>query len=436
MNATRIILVALAVVAGFCLGRLTAAPPEPSDLATVASFREALHEPDWLTRTHRISTFLQDLNPDNLDEALEAFEARARYSPEAEFRLFMLAWARFDAEAAFERALFWPEHSKKRAGEAAIYAWGYLDPEVARLALRQVEEDPDLSRLLHDPLVEGWAERDDKQPLIEYLTSMGRGIARQRFTNILAAKIMEHEGPEGVIRWAEAIPHDAVDHYKQTVFEKAANVLAAVDPPRAAEWIEGHLEHDYAVGAPHLIMRRWVGAGEPIAALEWARGLPRGGVRDDPVRTGFDRWMQTDLEAARAWLLGAVPAERLDQAVRAMVRQNVRGEPKTAIEWAQRIHDPDLRRSVLIGVGNRWWRNDPDAANAWMAKSGLDEETREAIVNPASSGLSPNLVDRGPVPGRRRPPPMRRGRRAQMQRSVQDDAAAVEGEIDQPDAAP
>jgi hypothetical protein len=436
MNATRIILVVLAVVAGFCLGRLTAAPGEQSDLATVASFREALDEPDWLTRTHRISTFLEDLNPDNLDEALEAFEARARYSAEGEFRLFMLAWSRFDAEAAFERALFWPEHSKTRAREAAIYAWGFLDPAGARLALRRVEEDPRLKESLSEHLVQGWAQRDDKQPLIEYLASMGRGIARQKFTNILAAKIMEHEGPEGVRTWAEAIPDDAADHYKRTVFEKAANVLAAVDPPRAAEWIEGHLEHDYAAGAPHLIIRRWVGAGEPVAALEWAQGLPKGGARDDPVRAAFDRWMQTDLDGARAWLLNVAPAPGLDQAVRAMVRQTIRGEPKTAIEWAQRIHDPDLRRRVLIGVGNRWWRKDPDAANAWMAESGLDEETREAMVKPASAGLSPNLVDRGPVPGRRRPPPMRRGRRAQRQDSAQEDGAAVENEVDPPDAAP
>jgi hypothetical protein len=417
MNAARIVVVTLALAAAFGLGRFTLAPPQQTELSTVASFREALEDRDWLTRTYRLSAFLQGLNPDNLPEALEAFEASARYLSEEEYRLFMLAWSRFDAQGAFDRALFWPEHSDERATEAAITAWAFLDPPNARLALRRADEEPSLKRQLQSGLVVGSAQRDDKRDVIEYVTSLDSGLKRQRYTNLLAAKIMEHEGAEGVKKWADEIPVDANAGYKRTVFDKAANVLAAVDPPGAAQWIDGYLDNEYAGGAPVLIVRRWVAAGEPVAALEWALTLDDGSERDDAVKAGFNRWLQTDEEGARAWLDEVAPAPGLDVAVRAIVRQTIQDSPETAMGWAQRIHDPDLRYRVVVGVGNRWLFKDTDAANAWLAESGLPEETKAAISNPVRARAE--KLDDGSERPRRRGLPARARRRKAGPRAPQ-----------------
>jgi hypothetical protein len=196
---------------------------------------------------------------------------------------------------------------------------------------------------------------------------------------------MEHEGVEGVKKWAEEIPVDANEGFKRTVFDKAANVLGAVDPPQAAQWIEGHLDNEYAGGAPVLIVRRWVALGKPAAALEWALTLDDGSERDDAVKAAFDRWLQEDEEGAVAWLDEVAPAPGLDVAVRAVVRQTIQNLPETAMGWAQRIHDPDLRYRVVVGVGNRWLFKDPDAAKAWLVESGLPEETKAAISNPVQA---------------------------------------------------
>ena len=98
----------LALLAGFGLGRLTAPSTDP-ELSTLASFRRALEDPDWLTRSYRFSGFLQGLSPENLPEALEAVVPQLPWlTTTDELRVFMLAWARFDAPGALEQALSWP----------------------------------------------------------------------------------------------------------------------------------------------------------------------------------------------------------------------------------------------------------------------------------------------------------------------------------------
>jgi hypothetical protein len=395
MTATRWILWILTLAAAFGLGRFTAALPQRSEFSTVDSFREALEDRDWLTRTYRLSAFLQDLNPENLPEALEALEARMRFVSDEELRLFMLAWSRFDAETAFGRALVLPPHLKRRASMAAMYAWGYRDPHNARVALRLVEDDAALTGALRDSLVSGWVRGDDKSGVIEYVASLPAGLPRQKLTNTLAAELIE-QGPEAVMAWAEGIRDDAQGDYKRVVFEKASNALAAVDPLQAVSWIEGHLDRDFAAGAPVLIVRRWVESGSPVAAIDWALSLDAGAVRDDAFTAAFSRWLTTEPEEAEDWLRTAAPAPGLDSAVRNLMRRSFRSEPEIGVEWAQRIHDPEVRERVLFGVARYWMQEDPEAAKAWLAESGLSEQMKSALLKPPLTERRPPRARRGP----------------------------------------
>ena len=70
-------------------------------------------------------------------------------------------------------------------------------------------------------------------------------------------------------------------------------------------------------------------------------------------------------------------------------------------EWASTIEGDELRTKSLVEVGQRWMRDDADAAKAWLPDSGLPAEAVEKISNP------PNRYDfrggdRGGPPGGRR----------------------------------
>ena len=138
MKRTAVIFVGLALALSFWLGRATAPLPE-SELASVASFRRSLDDRNWLTRSYRFSSFLVGLNPENLPDALEALEPHLQWLNTDEFRLFMLAWARFDPSGAFDHAQSWPPEVRRKGGAAAMYAWGFYSPLEAVRELKTVE---------------------------------------------------------------------------------------------------------------------------------------------------------------------------------------------------------------------------------------------------------------------------------------------------------
>src|SRR5262249_18525548 len=170
--ALRVALLALALALAFGLGRLgsrsASDAPDPLD---VASFRQALAEEDELTRLRRMSAFLERLSPGNLVPARAALvEEQIRVGSD-EVRIFMLAWARFDAPGAFAWAQAQPEEWRPTLTREAIYAWGFRDPRGALAALEEIEDATTRGRL-RSSLVSAWARSPDKAGLLAYLSAL------------------------------------------------------------------------------------------------------------------------------------------------------------------------------------------------------------------------------------------------------------------------
>ena len=288
----------LALGAGFGLGRATAPTPE-SELSTLASFQRALDDPDWLTRSYRFSGFLKDLDPETLPEALKALEPHLSWLVTDELRVFMLAWSRFDAPGAFEQALVaWPRQLRRTAGGAALYAWAFRDPTAALEALDAVES-PELKEFMEARLIAGWAHGEHRASALEYVASLHEGPRRFAYLGTLAWELAK-EGPEAVMRWAEAVP-DFSRRYKAAVFLKASSTLASSDPPATAHWLAGHLDRDYTDGALKVVARSWA-TSDPPAALDWLTSLPAGERRNGAVSNAFRVWHERSSWDAERWL--------------------------------------------------------------------------------------------------------------------------------------
>jgi hypothetical protein len=378
----RLLLAAAALGAAALLGRLSAPRPEGEDPATLASFERALEERDWLARSHAFTAYLERLGPDELPEALEVVERRLAWLERDEMRLFLLAWTRFDAPAAFERALSWPGRSRRTGAGAALYAWAFHDPEAATRALDAVE-DAELRDFLRTRLVAGWVRSPHKEAANRYIASLPEGAQRDSFAGMLARELNE-EGAEAVMRWVDATP-DVVPSYKATVFRRACAALAATDPEAALRFASAHAGRDYAAGATGVIAGRWANL-DPQAALEWLIGLPPDAEREGDITDAFGRWLAFARTPAEAWLRSATPSTALDPAVRVLVRlTNQEGSPEEAVEWAKRIAVPELRDEVIVAVGRAWMRRAPRSAGSLLARSGLPESVRASIEQPRAS---------------------------------------------------
>jgi len=332
MKWTAVIFAALGLALGFWCGRATAPVPE-TELASVASFRQSLEDADWLTRSYRFSSFLMGLNPENLPEALEVLEPHLPWLLTDEFRIFMLAWTRFDAPAAFAQARAWPPQFGRNAGAAAMYAWGFRNPLEAVRELSAVE-DIELQEFWGARLLAGWAHGEYRDTASEYIAKLPEGPTRLAYLGTLAWEISK-EGPEAVMRWAEGVP-DTPPRFKQGVFLKATSTLAGVDAPLTARWLEGQLDHDYVDDALLVVAGSWA-TSDPPAAMSWLTRLPAGAKRDAAVKTGFRVWFNRSPQDAEGWLQSASPAIAVDPAVRFMVERTRDHRPEISREWAARI---------------------------------------------------------------------------------------------------
>jgi hypothetical protein len=382
MKAAHASLWILTAAVAFALGRLGASQSEERGLATVVSFESALASRDELERAHRMGAFLRAMGPSDLPAALRALEAKNIGVSREEVRLFMLAWSRFDAPAAFAWARAWPTPWSDTLTEQAIYAWGFRD---APAALRELEtvEDPERQARLRHSLIEGWLHGHDRSGAGEYVAALSNPRQRGRLTFVLAAETMR-DGPEAVMRWAEAVPETAPNDWKQGAFYQASNLVARQDPRRAAAWFETHRTRPYSAGSLEGIAVQWSEYHDPPALFDWLRGLPVEGERPDErataIASGFSRWVQKAPGDAEAWLEAELPDPLLDPAIAELVRALTPASPASALAWSARIEGEALRRNTALRAGRSWRAREPTAVEEWLAQHDLPEGLEQAIL--------------------------------------------------------
>jgi len=388
-----VLLCALLVVAAFAGGYTTARLSPGMDSVSTAQFRAALESGDWVHRAHTISGYVAQLEPENLQEAVEIVEARKRWLSQDELRLFMGAWARLDPETAFERSLTWPDHTRNKGAAAAIYGWALYDPGAAREALMTIG-DTSLKALLLDRMVAAWAHGPDRDGVSLYIASLPDDLARDRLTSILIREILA-EGHSAVVEWAEKIPETSENDFKATALAKAAGILAQDDHGVAAEFAERNQNSPGSANAFAAVARRWVNK-DPEAAIAWARNLPEGGDRNRVVQAAFVQWQKQNPSVAERWLDGAEKSPELDAARFVVARRLAVTSPPKALEGVRRITDPQLRQTGLVSVLGQWMQSDPEAAGAWLARNPVPDSVRKQVQGKRKKRSGRPSIDEGP----------------------------------------
>jgi hypothetical protein len=369
----------LALAGAFALGRFGSGT-DASGPSSASLFQEVLDEYDPVTQAIGISSFLRRLNAENVDEVAEIIEAEKNWLSDSLLLQFMMAWTGFDDLGAVDWAFSRTGTFKRRMTEAVIESLAFRNPTKAISTIDALDDPAALDRL-HDQLITGWARSEFKDDLTGYVMKIPRNMDRQRATRVLALEVLK-DGTDALIAWAEGIPEDAERGFKRIAFRRVASEVAGIDPALAAQWIDGHQERPYAKIAREAISKRWLDS-DPAAAMVWLLTLPAGEERNEELGRTYTTWFKKDSKAATVWLRSMSTVEGIDPVILVVVRRHSKPRPDLALDWAHLIHEDELRRNALIGVGRRWLERNPRAFKAWLPRSGLQGDIRREIMTPS-----------------------------------------------------
>ncbi len=370
------------LAAGLGLGCSQGSESSPSRPG-LDTLRAGLGERDELERLYLLTSFLRTLGPEDVLPALAEVEKHRVGFDKEEVRLLMLAWTRFDGPGAFATARDWPTPWRSILMEEAMHAWGFNDGRAAHAEWEQIENE-ELRERLRAALVSGWVSSRDRQGATEFAATVSKPRRRTRLAFRLAGQA-KRDGPDAVIAWAEAVPEDAPNQFKEVVFATAAGAIAALDPERVAPWYESRMQHWYTTSGLLSIAGKWAYFHDPKPLIAWIETLPieeaREGERTDAVREAFRTWAPEAPGEVEAWLETASGGPIRDAAIDQLARAAADASPAEALRWAGQIEDEKLRRLRTLRYTRRWFVKDPDAAAAWLAEADIPHGWRQQILD-------------------------------------------------------
>ncbi len=351
------------------------AVPEPFVLPGLAGdVREVLLEPDTFLRTEQLARLFSELGPDALEDVRSAYDSVLLDTGDTELVLFGEWWAGFAPRDALDwTEANWNARQSIPVIRGIMRAWGRTDPRFAIQAATMAAPNDAQRRLWVDYVLRGWDESVIDGAL-SYAKALGHGPERQWALTVLIRRRVMRDGPADVIAWAESLPdRDDDQTFKLNVYRRVAGAVAEVDTDLARAFVDRHMEGRYGHRLPERLGSRWV-LREPEAAMAWAVSLPPGEARDETVLETYRAWLAWDRPAAQAWVQ-AQPADRpIEGAVALYARSISLVDPPAALDLAMGLTSEKLRMQTVGKIARQWYLREPEAADAWLASSGLPED--------------------------------------------------------------
>jgi hypothetical protein len=340
----------------------------------------------------RLSAFaeaLSDLNEENLEEVLEAYESMPfGFEHMQEYRMLLYAWGQFDGVGAIEYC------NKRASGMGAGFAttgvlegWASRDPDSAR-AWVENPENAGMARLYNMGLVKGWASQD-LQAASRYVEGLEKGEETGRLVSVLSNEYYK-QGFGPAAQWAEGLTDEKM---KEAAFANLSRQVSRDNPETVAEWLQDHVDEPYAVKSFENLGKRW-SETEPESAMGYFEELPEGEARNEGVEGVMGNWAKKDPKAAGEWLNEKEVGPGLDPVLSTYATIVSNKDGAAAMNWAMAISEPKLQTKTVTQVGQNWYRQDKETVDAWLPESDLSPETQKAIQSPPKQNWWQKLTNR------------------------------------------
>lgn len=361
-------------------------------LPTAERFEAIVAIPNSLQRTAQWIEFLGDLQPSDAKEVGNRFKKSVGRVDEAAAILFGSWWAGVDPLAALKSASGWPWDGGRLGVRVVLRRWAADDPKAAFAILAQMPlKDETVLQNATRALAAGFFEADPVpgKPEVDRVLTVIKPLSDPKSRNVafdvLISGMLRHWGLDASQNFVDTLHARAHANIQRDFSHRFVSQFAAIDPERAAAWIEEKAPGDAGKGLRRRLGARWARFDGP-SAMTWASRQPAGSGRDALVEHTYRNFVTSSYEAAVEWMGERKDDVSLRAALSMFLAHLARSQPEQAAEWLALVEDPRGRRVATMNVARGWLRADEPAARDWLPGSGLSPRDRAAVLREVQAG--------------------------------------------------
>jgi len=303
---------------------------------------------------------------------------------------------------------------KANATQSMIWEFSQSDPTRGLALIESLPVGPARNQL-YGSLASGWVEQDldgavqwlkaieagpardaalgsialpwasaDPVAAAEFAATLAPGDEANSFLSNVASSWAEQD-PKAALAWAQRLESPEA---ARSAMDSVVTQWAEDSPKEAMEFARTLTDPESQKGAVLAVMNSW-STSNPEEAAKWLAQLPNPELRAEAANFLVNNWASNDPVAAARWLADQPAEARSDEAISALAGSLAQFEPASALQWAGAIQDAEARRQETVRLTLGWIYNYPTQAAEWLAKSGLDAETLQAIEAGRSEAYTP-----------------------------------------------
>jgi hypothetical protein len=338
--------------------------------------KEALSDPNPLTRNLAFSKLLASMTPENVGVLMESLKTNRAGGEQ--WQLFLYAWGAMDSAGVLAHAETLQGRDKSRFLQSTLPGWASKNPDAALAWLDTVQEGEEKNRY-RSSFVAGLADHDIGRATAYVMerAQAGDQLAGE-YLQTVAGEELRKNGPAAATAWGERLPEGPL---KGGALDQIAGAYVQQDPKAAAAWATQFANTSYGARVVEEVGDEWA-ERDPKSAVAWLGSLTEGPARSEGTYSALREWTRRDPTAASEYLASMPQSQSKDSAVSGFARSLAYEDPESAVIWAKTITDEKSRIQTLTRAGQSWFRRDPTAATTWLQSASLPPETQQAILNP------------------------------------------------------
>jgi uncharacterized membrane protein YgcG len=341
---------------------------------------EAIRESDPVKSQLMFARLMEELTPENAPAALAMIRENVSGMESMRYMgTLAYKWGQVDPLTAMKELAKGDERSGRMSQNVVLTGWAATDPKAAMEWLNAYEGEG--KDWLGMSIVNGMA-KSDPEGALKYVSGLENKDDRTRGAETIAREMIRLGGAEKAVAWLNGLTDPDM---KSGAFRTIAEQMMRGDTDKAAEWIKTYAGEDYARDAVRNLSET-LARKDPQEALKFANDLT-GKAQSSAINQAVNEWVRQNDGAGMAdaaKYVESLPAgDNRDAGAQAIARQAVREDPQAAIAWANSIKNTEERADTLVDVARRYMFQDRDAAEAWLATSGLSAEDQQRVTNPA-----------------------------------------------------
>lgn len=314
------------------MGLGSAASKNPLIQRLLAGFFEAQVIEDPMERNEALGRWLEGLSPE-MAASLLALLSPEQLKGDAAQRLFDHWATARPREAALWATSHGDGETRQSFARLAAMRWAVADLDEAAAWSRSLPEGESRSEIM--AAVASEAVRGDPHEALRLAEELPSG-AKQDALILRALAEWAATEKQGALKWAEQIKDESL---RQSITGQIAVASAETNSAEAANLVLQQMtpgvEQDRALVS---IVQRWVQT-EPEAAAAWVMDFPEGAIGQDAMDNLVSLWASKDLAAPGKWLLTLEAGKLRNAGILAYSQVLSRTDATAAERWKSLVPD-------------------------------------------------------------------------------------------------